>query len=499
MAYAPQSVSLAQAGGDLDLLDALRGSRRAKTQQEMLREQSMSPVEIGSYNGIQGKFPISQGLNKIAQGLLATYMDYQARDRAQAAADAQKEEAQKYAAGFAGTPAVAGVDAVLPERGTVAGPVVDGVDPETPGAANFRIVMDKLRRDQPGQEGEDYRAAAPVFGMPGQRLEAAPGQGDTNDPGVVGRDAVAAQPGTGPTQAQRTAMMLQGMVSSNPAVNRMAAFLGTQDAEGRARQEKLDAAAQLQKDRLDAQGFQAGQQRDRITADRAIAREGRPPAHVTLEDDDGKPAMFVLNPDGTRGNRIGTVPGKEEKAATEEQSKAALYGHRMVEAEGIISKLEHIGTSSVEAARSKVPGIGNLTASADYQSLEQAKRNFITAVLRRESGASIQPSEYEMADKLYFPKVWDGPVVLKQKEDARRTAVVEMRASAGPASSRVPEVGPARDRTPPAPKPDPASGAPVASAPLPSVASANLREGQETTFGNGQVWTSKDGKPVRVK
>ena len=86
--YGPQSVSLTQAGGDLDLLEALRGGRsRAKTQQEMLREQSMSPVEIGSYNGIQGKFPISQGLNKIAQGLLATYMDYQARDRAQEAAN----------------------------------------------------------------------------------------------------------------------------------------------------------------------------------------------------------------------------------------------------------------------------------------------------------------------------------------------------------------------------------------------------------------------------
>ena len=232
MAYGPQSVSLTQAGGDLDLLEALRGSRaRAKTQQEMLREQSMSPVEIGSYNGIQGKFPISQGINKIAQGLLATYMDYQARDRAQAAADAQKDEAQKFAAGFAGTPPVAGVDAVLPERGTVAGPVVDGVDPETPEAANFRIVMDKLRREQPGQAGDDYRAQAPVFGMPGQRMEAAPGQGAPDDPGVVGRDAVAAQAGTGPTPAQRTAMLMQGMGSTNPLVNRMATYLTDQDAK----------------------------------------------------------------------------------------------------------------------------------------------------------------------------------------------------------------------------------------------------------------------------
>lgn len=437
--YGPQSVSLTQAGGDLDLLEALRGGRsRAKTQQEMLREQSMSPVEIGSYNGIQGKFPISQGLNKIAQGLLATYMDYQARDRAQAAADAQKDEAQKYAAGFAGAPAVAGVNAVLPERGTVAGPVVDGVDPETPGAANFRIVMDQLRRNQSGPEGVNYRANAPVFGMPGQRLEAAPGQGDTNDPGVVGRDAVAAQPGTGPTQAQRTAMMLQGMVSNNPAVNRMATFLGTQDAEGRARQEKLDAAAQLQKERLDAQA-----------ADRAIAAAGRTPAHVTVEGADGKPAMFVLKPDGTLGTRIGTVPGKEEKAATEDQSKAALYSRRMTEAEAVISKLEHIGTSVLEAGRAKVPLIGNFTSSAEHQMLDQAKRNFINAVLRRESGASISPAEFENADRQYFPKLGNDPPVLAQKEQNRRTAIEELRASAGPSASRVPALGPVRDRAPP--------------------------------------------------
>lgn len=221
-----------QAGGDLDLLDALRGrGNRIKTQQEMLREQSMSPVEIGSYNGIQGNFPVSQGFNKIAQGLLATYMDSQARDKAQAAADAQKDEAQKYAAGFAGTPAVAGVDALPPERGTVPGPVVDGVVPETVDAANFRFAMDKLRREQPGQAGDDYRANAPVFGMPGQRLEALPGQGAADNLGAPGRDAVAPQAAIELTQAQRAARILQGMGSTNSLVNRMAIHLSDQDAK----------------------------------------------------------------------------------------------------------------------------------------------------------------------------------------------------------------------------------------------------------------------------
>ena len=34
---------------------------------------------------------------------------------------------------------------------------------------------------------------------------------------------------------------------------------------------------------------------------------------------------------------------------------------------------------------------------------------------------------------------------------------------------------------------------------LPAAAISKLKEGQNTTFNNGQVWTLKNGKPVRVK
>jgi len=35
---------------------------------------------------------------------------------------------------------------------------------------------------------------------------------------------------------------------------------------------------------------------------------------------------------------------------------------------------------------------------------EQAKKNFVNAVLRLESGAVISPSEFTNADKQYFPQ-----------------------------------------------------------------------------------------------
>jgi hypothetical protein len=38
------------------------------------------------------------------------------------------------------------------------------------------------------------------------------------------------------------------------------------------------------------------------------------------------------------------------------------------------------------------------------QSQKQAEQNFINAILRKESGAAISPSEYKNAEKQYFPQ-----------------------------------------------------------------------------------------------
>jgi hypothetical protein len=312
MAYGPQSVSLTrEAGGDLDLLEALRGSRgRVKTQQEMLREQSMSPVEIGSYNGIQGNFPISQGINKIAQGLLATYMESEARDKAQAAADAQKDEAQKFAAGFAGTPAVQGSRPNTPEE--IAAYQSDAADR--------------------AQGIEPYLGRAPV----GDELPTPP----IPPAGALGLGGQPAR--EAPTQAQRTAMLMQGMGSTNPTVNRIATYLSDQDAKDRARQDKLDERA-----------FQAGQQRELIAANRDVKSAETQPArdekqrliaqdkqhrddalifatkyqNATPEDQKKLliEAQFSANPYLTKGaTHIGDLAAKADASRTSAEAKAEV-------------------------------------------------------------------------------------------------------------------------------------------------------------------------------
>ncbi len=48
----------------------------------------------------------------------------------------------------------------------------------------------------------------------------------------------------------------------------------------------------------------------------------------------------------------------------------------------------------------------------DRKLLEQAERNFVNAVLRRESGAAISPEEFVSAEKQYFAQRGDGDAVL---------------------------------------------------------------------------------------
>jgi hypothetical protein len=62
----------------------------------------------------------------------------------------------------------------------------------------------------------------------------------------------------------------------------------------------------------------------------------------------------------------------------------------------------------------------NWTQSEPQQKVEQAQRNFINAVLRRESGAVIGSEEFDNARKQYFPQPGDeqGTIAQKQMQSA---------------------------------------------------------------------------------
>jgi hypothetical protein len=67
--------------------------------------------------------------------------------------------------------------------------------------------------------------------------------------------------------------------------------------------------------------------------------------------------------------------------------------------------------------------LGNKLVSDTIRQQRQAERNFLTAVLRKESGASISPSEFADGAKNYFPRPGDDAVTLANKAKARQTQI----------------------------------------------------------------------------
>lgn len=120
------------------------------------------------------------------------------------------------------------------------------------------------------------------------------------------------------------------------------------------------------------------------------------------------------------------------KAPTADQMKAATFADRTRESHAILNDVESQFISS--DPRNLLGGLApNVFKSEDRQKFEQAKRNFINAVLRRESGAAIAPSEFESADLQYFAQPGDTPSVLEQKRRNRETAINGLLREAGPA------------------------------------------------------------------
>lgn len=137
------------------------------------------------------------------------------------------------------------------------------------------------------------------------------------------------------------------------------------------------------------------------------------------------------------------VPGMPQKPLTEGQAKANLFGTRAMEAQKTLSELYGQGTDrpgwwkrTAESTVGVLPtwagrdglvdaagALTNWTQDSGQQRVEQAQRDFINSILRRESGAAIAESEFSNARKQYFPQAGDGKAVIEQKARNRQLAI----------------------------------------------------------------------------
>jgi len=113
----------------------------------------------------------------------------------------------------------------------------------------------------------------------------------------------------------------------------------------------------------------------------------------------------------------------------------ALGANRDFEASGVAT--EPRGLLGQAAADILPEGVTNAFTSPERQKAEQAKRDFIAASLRYESGAAISPQEFDKQEKTFFPQPNEGPEVIEQKRRARQRIIESFGIGAGRGADQV--------------------------------------------------------------
>lgn len=144
----------------------------------------------------------------------------------------------------------------------------------------------------------------------------------------------------------------------------------------------------------------------------------------------------------TENNQINNPLGIPTKPLTEMQAKDLTYAQRGDQSGSYIDNLTKDITKMNGASYGANVALSksvftNSNADAKVKQYEQAKENFVTAVLRRESGASIADSEGQKAVRTYIPQPGDDTQTILQKAEARKTAIASIKANVPRYDARV--------------------------------------------------------------
>lgn len=354
--------------------------RRAKLA-DALTQQAYTAPEPGSYNGIQAPISPIQGITKLLQMGLAGYQNKEINEERKQAYDDMQTTRRK-----------ALVDAL---NGSNAKPWVNPDTGETstaPAGGSGGMLASLMLSTDPELQSLGLR----------QKIEQ-----DRSD-----RDLAARREDT---KANQAFTLSRDAVQNN--------YQTTAAALQRAHQEFMA-------DKSEANQLALQKAQQEFTAAQNAASQAFQQAQQ------GRQQTFTG--DQNQMNRDLEMQKLNAKPMTDEQAKAAGFSDRMVQAMGQIDQFGQAGTSYSDTMKGSIPVVGNAMVSPEYQQLDQAKRNFVNAVLRRESGAAVSPSEFENANKQYFPQPGDTPQTLEQKALNRKTALEGMARSAGP-SYKLPE------------------------------------------------------------
>lgn len=152
---------------------------------------------------------------------------------------------------------------------------------------------------------------------------------------------------------------------------------------------------------------------------------------------DGRTQRLSSEGVGTSGSNpsSGNITITEPKVTLDER-KAMGFADRMSTSGALINQNENAGLGTWDQfvrGNDWIPDAAeNWLVSEDFQKFDQARRDFVNAQLRRESGAVISDEEFDNANKQYFPQPGDTEDVLRQKAQNRKVVIDGMKRDAGP-------------------------------------------------------------------
>ncbi len=129
------------------------------------------------------------------------------------------------------------------------------------------------------------------------------------------------------------------------------------------------------------------------------------------------------------------VIGEKAPTFNNDEKLAGAFTKRMIES---TSTFENVTSGGYDPANIRDFAASNLPLALRATALSEqgqqylaAKLNFITAVLRKESGAAISEAEFSTEDLKYFPQPGESAATIEQKRVARKTAIESMKAQSG--------------------------------------------------------------------
>lgn len=195
--------------------------------------------------------------------------------------------------------------------------------------------------------------------------------------------------------------------------------------------------------------------RSQIAENNAQAQRATMPPRPRL------PTGMQWSQDGSKAEAIPGVPAAAAAAPKDYQTKDAMWAERLMRSEAVIDKIAGIDETGkplvVKGADGKERRAYNPAQnrnrawpddswfnSGEWKTYQQAMRESLAAILRKDTGAAVTQSELDIYVPMYFPLPGEPPEAVLNKKRARMAAAASLKAASGPAwAAMYPNGGPA--------------------------------------------------------